>query len=873
MKNFAGLSKKEAKKRLIRYGYNEIKEITKVSLLKILFRQIKNNFVIYLLFVIMLISFFVEKLTTAYTILAVIVIVVITGFIQEFKAEKAISKLKEMIVPISIVIRESKEIEIPSKEIVPGDLIVLRSGEKIPADCIILESKDLLVNESILSGESNEIRKSEIKNEKNYKKENMLFAGTYIINGKCIAKVIHTGMNTEFGKIAEMIHSAEKDFPLQKKVNDLAKYMVIIAITISVLTGIVMLTRLENFSYEKIAEILIVILALCVSAFPEGFPVVLTSSLAYGVYRMAKKNAIVKRMSVIETLGETTVICSDKTGTITKGEMTIKKIFCDNKIFDVTGSGYEAVGEFFLNNKKINIEKNNSLRLLLKTGVICNDSRIERKGTDRIYELIGTPTEGSLLIASAKAGIFKEDLNFIRKEEIPFNSEKRIMSVAVEENGQTFIYSKGALEPLLNICKFIQRENGIFVLTEKEKKKIEKINKGLTSKSYRTLALAYKKTKSFNKKNLEKDLVFLGLVGIEDPPREEVKEAVKLCDSAGIKIKIISGDDVETVKTIAKEIGIKKINSIRGEEIEKLSDEELEKIVQNINIFARVKPEHKLRIIKALKKNKEIVTMIGDGINDTPALKEAHIGITPGIGGTDVAKEVADITLKDGNFVTAVIAIKEGRTIFNNIQKFSTYQLSCNFAELTIVFLGVLFGLPLPLLALQILFMNIVTDNLPAITLGFNPSSDDIMEIKPRKKSNIINRRLFMLIVIAGTIMGLLTLGVFYLTLNLLKQDIKTARTTTLLTLILFEIFNAFNFRSFRKLVLNRSPLTNIYLFLASTISIISTIVIIYSPLNKIFETSQISLSNFVISIATAFIIIIVFDVLKLKKGDLNKEK
>jgi len=868
-----GLTEKEAKKRLQTCGFNEIKEIFHVSPLKILLRQIKNNFVVYLLFAAMLISFFVGKSVTAYTILAVIILVVTVGFFQEYRAEKAIAALKKMIMPISIVIRDGKEIEISSREIVPGDIIVLRTGEKIPADCLILEARELRVDEAVLTGESQEIKKFESKSEKEYKKENQIFMGTLIVNGRCIAKVLCTGMNTEFGKIAGMISTAEKELPLQKKVNSIAKYMVSIALTVSILTGVIMLIGNAPFSYELFIEVLIVVIALSVSAFPEGFPVVLISTLASGAHRMAQKNAIVNRMSIIETLGETTVICSDKTGTITKGEMTIKKILCDNKVFEITGAGYEATGDFLLNNKKIDIQKNNSLKLLLKAGVLCNDSKIERKGTDREYIIKGTPTEAALLITSAKAGIFKEDLNFTRKEEIPFSSERKIMSVACKEKDGNYIYSKGALEVLLKNCKFIQREDRIFTLLERDRKLIMKINKELTSKSFRTLAIAYKKVKSLNKNHFEEELVFVGLVGMEDPPREEVKEALKLCHIAGINVKMITGDNKETAIAIAKQINLNKGKIIGGEELDKFTDNELVKIVRNAVIFARVRPEHKLRIVRALKENGEIVTMTGDGVNDAPALKEAHIGVAMGIGGTDVTREVADLTLKDDNFVTIVSAVREGRTIFNNIQKFVTYQLSCNYAELLIIFLGILLGLPLPLLALQILFMNLVTDNLPAITLGFNPSSQDVMEAKPRKKAHLLDKKLISLIIIAGTIMGLVTLGVFYFTLNILKQELVVARTTALVTLIFFEIANAFNFRSFRKKVLNRSPFTNKYLIYASTISILATILIIYSPLNKVFETAPIGLLNILMAIIASLLIILVFDILKMKKGNLNEEK
>jgi len=821
----------------------------------------------------MIISFFVGKTFTAYTILAIILLIIIIGFIQEYKAEKAIESLKKMVMPVSIVIRDGIEKEIPSKEIVPRDILILRNGEKIPADCIILEEKELLVNESVLTGESKEIKKSAVGNAKEYKEVNTLFAGSFIVNGKSIAKVMHTGMNTKFGKIAEMISITEKELPLQKKVNKIAKFMAVIAVTVAILTGFIALLN-SQFSKASIIEVLILTIAISVSAFPEGFPVVLITALSRGVYRMAKKNAIVNRMSIIETLGETTVICSDKTGTITKGEMTVRKIFTDNRIFEVTGVGYEGEGGFLLNKRKVDIKNETTLNLILKTAVLCNDASIQRSGEDKIYNIIGMPTEAALLVMSAKAEIFREDFFNKRFEEIIFTSERKMMSILIKEKKECIVYSKGALEFLLKKCKYIERNNGMFRLLERDKKRILNEFKKITSESLRTIAFAYKKTCCTNREHLEEDLVFLGFAGMEDPPREEIKEAIKNCKKAGISVKMITGDNKKTALSIAREIGLQKGKIIEGEELDKITDKELQKIVNNISIFARVRPEHKLRIVKALKENGEIVTMTGDGVNDSPALKAAHIGVAMGKNGTDVSRSVADLTLKDDNFATIVYAIKEGRTIFNNIKKFVSYQLSCNYAELAILFVGVLLspilGWPIPvLLALHILFMNIVTDNLPAITLGFNKSSPDIMKEKPRKNKNILNKNLIILFVFAGTLMALFSLGTFWFTFSVLGQSIEYARTTTLVSLILLEIVGAFNFRSFRKMVLNRSIIANKYLFWASLISIIATILIIYTPINKIFETVPISLVDWVIALVFVFVLIIIFDVLK----KINKKK
>ncbi len=866
-----GLTKKEAKKRLEKYGYNEIRELIRISTFRVFLRQIKGNYIIYLLLAAVIISFVLDKSITAYTILIVILIVVTVGFIQEYKAERAIKALKGMIMPISIVLRDGKAIEAPSREIVPGDLILLRTGERIPADCVVLEERDLAVDESTLTGESKEIKKYVAKNNKDYRRDNIVFMGTHIIRGKCIAEVLHTGMNTEFGKIAGMISTAEKELPLQKKVNKIGKQMTILSIVVSIIIGAIMLSTNMPLSKATLFDVLLVVIALSVSAFPEGFPVVLISILSSGVHKMAKKNAIVNRMSIIETLGETTVICTDKTGTITKGEMTVKKILADGKIFDVEGAGYEAKGNLLYKGNKIDITKGNTLDLVYKCAVLCNDARIQRKGTDKEYSINGSPTEAALLIMAAKADIFKEDIESIRKEEVPFSPERKIMSVLCKEKSEYYIYSKGAPEILIKKCSTIQINEKISRLGEGEKKKIIDTSKKFTSKTFRVIALAYKKSeKDLNIESLEKDLTLLGMVAIEDPPREEVKEAVRLCKRAGIKIKMITGDDKETALAIAREVGIKG-NVLTGDELDKITDEELPKVIRNIAIFARVKPEHKLRIVKALKKNNEIVTVTGDGVNDAPALKEAHIGVAMGKTGTDVSREASDMILKDDNFATIVTAIKEGRTIFNNIRKFISYQLSCNYAELLIIFLGVVLGLPLPLLALQILFMNLVTDDLPALTLGFNPASHDIMKVKPRKESKLLNRELIKLMIIAAAIVSVGVVGLFYYEIRILGHDVTVARTTALVTLILFEITNAFNFRSFRKPVHKLNLFANKLLIYASVISIIATIAIIYTKANSVFGTAPIGFWNWIVAIAISLSVVGIFDIIKMVNIRRNK--
>jgi P-type Ca2+ transporter type 2C len=493
MKQKLGLTSKQAAEKLKEYGKNEIKDVARVSLFTILFRQVRKNFVIYLLFVAAVLSFAVGKGVTGYAILVIITLLITVGFFQEYRAEKAIKALRQMIMPVTIVIRDGKETDTPSSELVPGDVVILRSGEKVPADCLVLEQKELRVDESILTGESAEVKKTASLDANKAEKQNMVFMGTHIVGGKCTAEILHTGMNTEFGKIAGMISSAIKELPLQDKVNKIAKYMVLVALTVSFATGILMVSRNIPISSDNAIEILIVVIALSVSAFPQGFPVVLMSTLAGGAYLMAKENAIVNRLSIIETLGETTVICSDKTGTITTGEMTVQHIYLGNKHYAVTGVGFHGEGKFLDGKKEVEPKGENDLELLLKTVTICNDSLIERTGEDSQYRIIGTPTEGSLLICSAKAGIYTSDYNLRRKYEMPFSSERKMMSVAVKEREGTFVYAKGAPEIIMEKC-VSYRENGLNKpLSEEQRSKFESYQEKMAKKRFRVMAVAYKK--------------------------------------------------------------------------------------------------------------------------------------------------------------------------------------------------------------------------------------------------------------------------------------------------------------------------------------------------------------------------------------------
>lgn len=866
-----GLTTNEARKILARYGFNEIIEVSRSTPLKILLRQVKSNFVMYMLLFAAVISFFVEKPTAALTILAVVFVIILVGFFQEYKADESISSLRKMLMPISIVYRDGKRREIFSKEIVPGDVILMGNGEKIPADCELIESFDLRVNESALTGESKEISKLTVNNPtKQVTDQNRIFMGTYVVSGRCLAKVTHTGMNTNFGKIAHLISTAEKELPLQNKINYIAKYMVVATIILSIATGTLLAFRAPTLNTTVVVDILIFMIALSVSAFPEGFPVVLATTLALGAKRMSERNAIVSRMSIIETLGEITMICADKTGTITKGEMTVKFIFTGSDLYKVQGSGFEAFGKITKNDVEVDIGKQQDLKQLLEASILCNNSEIERTGEDNEYRAIGSPTETALLILGAKAESFKENYLCERINEYPFNSERKMMSTLYRKNGKYYVYAKGAPEVLLERCTKTYNNGLGKDLTDEERGRLYSLQQEMSGSAYRTLAICYREVNEKGKNYKEEDFTFLGLVAMEDSPREEVSEAIKTAISAGIRVYMITGDSKETATSIANQIGLNTHTKLLdGNAMDTLSDAELAVEVKNVNIFARVRPKHKIRLVKIFKELGEIVAMTGDGVNDAPALKEAHVGIAMGKNGTDVSRSVADLILKDDNFATIVYAIAEGRAIHNNIKKFVTYQLSCNLAELITLFLGVLLapilGWQTPLLvSMQILFMNLVTDALPALSLALNPTSKDIMYYKPRDNKNVLNRELFKVLLVTAFLMAFITLLSYFVSFNVLGLTIETSRTIALLTLILVQLASAFSFRSFRKMTLTRSPFINKYLVWASASSLFLTLLIIYTPLNKTFEIIPLNINGLAIAVLCSSLILVFNDFIKM---------
>jgi P-type Ca2+ transporter type 2C len=859
-KSYKGLTTHEVNAQRAVHGLNVIEQKAKTSALSVLLRQVKNNFIFYLLVFAALISFTVGKAVTGYVITFVILLVVGVGFYLEYKAEKAIEALKKLIDDTCEVLRDGKKQLVSVTELVPGDIIFLKNGDKIPADSIVLASNDLTVNESALTGESVEVEKRTAIDDKTPVDEQKVFMGTYVVNGTCVCRVEHIGMATQFGKIAGMIVQTEKGIPLQEKINSVSKYMIAVSLVFSLLTGLLLVLRAPAFETEVLIGILTVVIALSVSAVPEGLPVVLVTTLATGAMRMAKKNAVVNRMGVIGTIGETTVICTDKTGTITTGEMTVKKVVTGDGSYSVGGSGYGIIGKVIFD-KTTKEAKEKDLSQLLHAAIICNDSSVNATNTKK-PEVIGTPTEIALLVLGLKLGVAKNDVKISRKKEKPFNSARKMMSVLADDGN---IYAKGALEVLLPKCTEVLINGKIVPMTNILKDQILKENKALNGQAYRTLTLVMKKHAGKGEYK-EDDFAFLGLVGIEDPPREEVKDAIAVCKEASIDVKMITGDSKETAVAIGKQIGLTG-EVLEGKQLDSYTDHELRKVVKDVSIFARVRPEHKVRIVKALKANKELVAMTGDGVNDAPALKESHVGIAMGQNGTDVSRSVADITLKDDNFATIVEAIKEGRSIFQNIQTFVGYQLSCNLAQLTILFIGVLLGpflgweIPL-LVALQILLVNLVTDNIPAITLGLIPASEDIMKRKPNRNA-LLTKSLITYVVSVGILTGAVTLGVYYLVYDIFGATHEEARSVAFVSFIIAAIVNALSFRSLHTSIFHVFTKDNILLFGAAAVSLIATLLVVYMPINSVFETTPLILRDWYVVFAAVAAVTVGFETIK----------
>lgn len=816
-----GLSTREAEKRQMSYGLNELKHNKKKSPFLIFLSQF-NDFITWVLIGATIISGIMGDVADAITILIIVFVNAILGFIQEFKTEKSLEALQELAAPTCKVVRDGAIKVINSRELTIGDLVVLEAGDRIPADGNFVDCQNLMVDESLLTGESVGVSKdAELEVGKNGDKNRCIgFMGTIILKGRGLLLVDAIGMKTEMGKIANLLDNIEEEkSPLKIRLDSLGKILVAICLVICFIVTVLGIIRGND-----IAEMFLLGVSLAVAAIPEGLAAIVTVALALGVNRMLKRNALVRKLPAVETLGCTSVICSDKTGTLTQNRMTVKEILVNGKIHEVDKGMPE------------------NHEMLKKAFVYCNDTNYDYSKKDMEKALMGDPTETALIKVFFKNA--KDIKAFVsggvRTFEIPFDSNRKMMSVIIQEHNKEVCYMKGAPERVLERCSGILENGKVRPLTAQKKKQIYNYIEAMSNRALRCIAAAYKDEGVVKNNIVENDLIFLGVAGSIDPPRLEVRDAVLKCKMAGIKPVMITGDHKNTALAIAKSINICNSDdqALTGGELEKMSDKELVEKVAKVRVFARVSPNHKLRIVKAFKKTGNIVAMTGDGVNDAPAIKEADIGVAMGISGTDVTKEAAAMVLIDDNFATIVSAVEEGRIIYDNIRKFIRYLLSCNLGEVLTMFLASLFYLPNPLTPIQILFVNLATDGLPAIALGVDPADKDIMRQQPREKDeSIFARGLWEKIVVRGCLIGVCTLlsfmvGRFYM------LDLATCRTIALCTLVMSQLFHVFECRSERHSIFEIKLFTNPYLVGAVLISIVMICSILYIPfLGSIFNT------------------------------------
>ena len=871
-----GLTSAEAARRLSQHGYNQLQEAPGRSPVKVFLDQFKS-FLIWVLIGAAIVSGFLGEWVDALAIIGIVLLNSILGFIQEFRAEKALLALKKMAAPSAKVIRDGELKAVPAREIVPGDLLELEAGDHIPADArIVYHTPNFSVHEAALTGESTPVFKTVAQLDEEdvplADRANMVYSGTSVSSGKARVLVVGTGMNTELGRIARMIQEILiETTPLQRKLEQFGRWIVYLCFF---LVGLIFV--LEWLRGGKLVEVFLTAVSLAVAAIPEGLPAVVTIALALGVQRMVKRHALIRKLPSVETLGAATVICSDKTGTLTRNEMTVKYIYADGQLFAVTGSGYEPVGEFLLHEQKVEPSAFPGLYQTLVCGLLCNSaSLVEASGKFRV---VGDPTEGALLTLGYKAGLRKETLEEKEPllEEIPFDSERKMMTMLRQHDGQVIAYVKGAPDVLLKNCSAIYESGQERPITSEEVKKILEINESLASQALRVLGCAYRKFPALPEKleasEIEKDLVFVGLLAMIDPARAEAVAAVAACRRAGIKPVMITGDHKVTAVAIAKELGMLEegAEAVSGEELDEMTPEEFEEKVSRIQVYARVSPEHKLKIVRAWKKKGQVVAMTGDGVNDAPAVKEADIGVAMGITGTDVTKEVSDMVITDDNFASIVAAVEEGRAIYDNIKKFVHYLLSCNLGEIMVMFLASLFGWPVPLLPIQILWVNLVTDGLPALGLGFDPPDKDIMSRPPRKPDEpIVDRNRAVLMIFQGMFIALCTLTAYFYVLNVEKEGIVRARTAAFIVLSVSQLFHALNSRSQMKSIFELGFFSNLKLIWAILVSLMLQLSVIYLPfLQKIFKTQNLTAFDWIMVFALSSLSLWLMEVIKL----LNKK-
>lgn len=840
-----GLTKTQVDQKIQQYGENRLKEKKGRTIAQMIFEQFKDVMVLVLL-VASGLSIAVGEITDGCVIIGIVILNAVLGVVQENKASNALKALKEMAAPRAKVIRDGITQSIDSPELVPGDIVVLDAGDYVPADLRLFESINLKIDESALTGESVAVEK-DINHEPEEAapiadRINMAYMSTIVTYGRGKGIVCGTGMKTEIGKIADLLNeSDETQTPLQKKLADFGKMLAAICLVVCII-----IFALGMLRGEPIMEVFMTAVSLAVAAIPEGLPAVVVVVLAMGMQKMIKKDAIMKKLSAVETLGSTTVICSDKTGTLTQNKMTVLKVYDGEEEWDVSGTGYAVNGQ--ITHGKKNIQE---IDYLLKAAVLCNDAKMKDE------TVIGDPTEGALIVLGAKAGYDREKLNsqFPRLQEFPFDSDRKLMSTLHGMDGKHTMFTKGAPDNILSKSTKIYVGGIIRDLTEADRTRINNMNAFYANKALRVLGYAYKLVDPNAKLNdQENDLIFTGLSCMIDPPREEAKEAIKLCKKSGIRVVMITGDHITTASAIAKELGIieDENQAIEGVKLNNYNEEDLIKLVTRINVFARVSPEHKVRIVEAIKANKEVVAMTGDGVNDAPALKKADIGIAMGITGTDVSKEAADMVLTDDNFASIVDAVEEGRIIYSNIRKFVGFLLSCNIGEILIVFVALLAGWAVPLVPIQLLWINLITDSFPAFALGLEEGEKDIMNQKPRDPGDpLVDKAMKIAIFFQSIGLAAATLASYRLGFILAgdvsnEKALVIARTFCFTTLILGEMLRAYSARSEVKPLFKMKLLGNHFLNYSVLIAVGLLLLVIYIPfLQGIFKTSALSFSQF----------------------------
>jgi Ca2+-transporting ATPase len=872
-----GLSEGEAKRRLEEAGPNELSEGARLSPLTLFLNQFKD-FMVLVLMGATLISGLLGEYLDAVTILAIIVINGVLGFIQEFRAERSLRALKELSAPTAKTLRDGQWVVVPAKELVPGDIVALESGDRVPADVRFLETNSVYAEESALTGESVPVSKSAAPiREEDVPlgdQRNMGFLGTMITMGTARGVVVRTGMRTEMGKIADLINNTEEaETPLQRRLEQFGKILIGVALALTVLVVIAGIMHGQPMYGMFLAGV-----SLAVAAIPEGLPAIVTVALALGVQRMIKRKAIVRKLPSVETLGCASVICSDKTGTLTQNKMTVTRLWLGGRLLDVSGEGYEPAGDIVERGAKAGVKDDQSLRRLLQVGVLCNDADLvqeepeaqgkkkKKEAAKPIWTVKGDPTEGALTVLGAKAGVTRSAMASLyrRIAEFPFDSDRKRMSVVVEHQGGRLVCVKGAPDVLIERCSYVLWDGKLVPFTATLKQKVTEANEAFAGDALRVLGLAYRDLKpgeeAEDAEAAERGLVFAGLAGMIDPPRKEVREAIHKCRKAGIKTVMITGDHLTTAQAIAGQLGMlpKGGRTITGLQLAAMSDEQLAKVVDDIYVYARVSPEHKLRIVKALQAKGHVVAMTGDGVNDAPAIKAADIGIAMGISGTDVSKEASALILSDDNFATIVAAIEEGRGIYENIRKFIRYLLASNVGEILVMFIAMMLGMPLPLLPIMILWVNLVTDGLPAMALGVDQPERDLMEHRPRGKSeNIFARRLGWKIISRGFLIGVCTLVPFWLVLRGSPDDAATlthAQTVAFATLVMAQLIHVFDCRSSRS-IFHRNLFENKALVLAVVSSILLMLGVLYiEPLQPIFKTTALGLADWILVLVFAAI-------------------